>query len=156
MLWLIIGTPMLSGAQPNSQVPSPKAEAAVETIRDIENNVEKAIESGDTTFLQSVFSDDFRFIHFSGEITNKNDSLKQVSEKPYTMRRLDGVQIEMHGDVVITYGLVDINARGEGVNHSYLVKYVRIYRNRGGHWQMIMQQSVDETSSIAFDLFPKH
>ena len=55
-------------------------------------------------------------------------------------------------DVAVTDGLVDISAHGEHGNHSYLMKYVRVYQRRNGHWQMLMQHSVGETSPIAFDI----
>jgi len=121
-------------------------------IRNLEQQVDDAIRTGDTAFLQSVYSDDFRFMHFNGEITNKTESLQQVAKRPYTLRRLDAVKIELHGDVAVTEGLVDISARGDHGNHSYLLKYIRVYQRRNGHWQMLMQHSVGETSPIAFDI----
>lgn len=121
-------------------------------IREVEQHVESAIVSGDTLFLQSVFSDNFRFTHGDGQITNKTDSLKQIAQRPYLMRRLDGLNIEVHGDVAVTYGLVDITARGDHGNHSYLVKYIRVYKHVNGQWEMLMQRTVDETSSISFDV----
>ncbi len=121
-------------------------------LRTLEQQVDDAIRKGDTTFLESVFAADFRFLHADGGITDKAGSLQQVAKRPYTFRHLDAVKIEMHGNVAVIDGLVDVNARGEHGNHSYLVKYVRVYERRDGHWQMLMQRSVGETSSINFDI----
>lgn len=116
----------------------------------MEQRVDTAILNGDTALLQSVFSEDFRFLHFDGELTDKAQSLQQVAKRPYAMRRLDSVKIEMHGDVAITEGLVDISAHGEHGNHSYLVKYIRVYQRKNSQWQMLSQQSVGETLPLAF------
>ena len=121
-------------------------------LRALEQQVDDAIRKGDTTFLESVFAADFRFLHADGGITDKAGSLQQVAKRPYTFRHLDAVKIEMHGNVAVIDGLVDVNAHGEHGNHSYLVKYVRVYQRKDGHWQMLMQRSVGETSSITFDI----
>jgi hypothetical protein len=121
-------------------------------LRALEQQVDDAIRKGDTTFLQSVFAADFRFLHADGGITDKAESLQQVAKRPYTFRHLDAIKIEMHGNVAVIDGLVDVNAHGEHGNRSYLVKYVRIYQRRDGHWQMLMQRSVGETSAITFDI----
>jgi ketosteroid isomerase-like protein len=129
---------------------NPQSLPAEAEIRDLEQRVDTAIFNGDTAFLQNVFSEDFRFMHFDGEVTDKVQSLQQVAKRPYVMRRLDSVKIEMHGDVAITEGLVDISAHGEHGNHSYLVKYLRVYQRKNSLWQMLSQQSVGETSPLAF------
>jgi hypothetical protein len=122
------------------------------TICELEQRVEQAIVNGDTQFLQSIYSDDFRFSHSSGEVTDKAESLRQVAERTYVMRRLDAINIETHGHIIITYGLVDMNARGDHGNRSYLVKYIRTYEKIHGHWKMLMQRSIDVSSSLPFDL----
>lgn len=127
-----------------------QATSAEAELREIEQHVDSAILNGDTEFLQNVFSEDYCFTHFDGEVTDKAQSLQQVTKRPYATRRLDAVKIEMHGDVAVTEGLVDISVHGEHGNHSYLVKYIRVYQQRNGHWQMLMQDSVGETSPIAF------
>lgn len=128
---------------------SPSAEAE---LRDLEQRVDDAIRDGDTPYLKTVFADDYRFIHFNGEVTDKAASLQQLTKRPYLLRHLDAVKIEMHGDVAVTDGLVDINARGEHGGHSYLLKYIRVYQLRNGHWQMLMQHSLAESSPLAFDI----
>jgi ketosteroid isomerase-like protein len=140
--------------QPETSPPE-KQDASAETeLQELEHQVDNAILKGDTTFLQTVFADDYRFLHADGSVTNKTESLQQVAKRPYILRHLDAVNIELHGDVALTDGLVDVNARGEhGTrNHSYLVRYVRVYQHRNGRWVMLMQNSVGETTSMPFDV----
>jgi ketosteroid isomerase-like protein len=151
--WASLAEPKLIRLSlPQTSAQEDRGASAAAELEGLEHRVDDAIRDGDTTFLQSVFAGDFRFLHFNGEITNKAESLQQVSKRPYTLRHLDAVKIEMHGDVAVTDGLVDISAHGEHGNHSYLMKYVRVYQRRNGHWQMLMQHSVGETSPIAFDI----
>jgi len=140
----------LSALQTSAQASQRASDEA--ELRALEQQVDDAIRKGDTTFLESVFAADFRFLHADGGITDKGASLQQVGKRPYTFRHQDAVKIEMHGNVAVIDGLVDVNARGEHGNHSYLVKYVRVYERIDRHWQMLMQRSVGETSSINFDI----
>jgi ketosteroid isomerase-like protein len=140
--------------QPENSPPE-KQDASAETeLQELEHQVDNAILGGDTTFLQTVFADDYRFLHADGSVTNKAESLQQIAKRPYILSHLDAVNIELHGDVALTDGLVDVNARGEhGTrSHSYLVRYVRVYQRRNGRWLMLMQHSVGETTSMPFDV----
>jgi ketosteroid isomerase-like protein len=129
-----------------------QSSSAEAELREVEQRVEIAITNGDVTSLQSVFADDFLFVHFHGDVTDKAASLQQVAKRPYISRHLDGLKIEMHGDVAVTNGLLDISARGEHGASSYLVKYLRVYERRNGHWQMSMQRGLEETAHIAFEV----
>jgi ketosteroid isomerase-like protein len=140
--------------QPETSPPEKQDTSAETELQELEHQVDNAILRGDTTFLQTVFADDYRFLHADGSVTNKTESLQQVAKRPYILRHLDAVNIDLHGDVALTDGLVDVNARGEhGTrNHSYLVRYVRVYQRRNGRWVMLMQNSVGETTSMPFDV----
>jgi ketosteroid isomerase-like protein len=119
-------------------------------IRDLEQHVETAIVSGDTTFLKSVYTDDFRFSHATGQVSTKAQALEEASKRPYASRKLDELNVQLHGDVAVTYGLVSIIAQSDHSHRAYIVRYVRVYQRSNGHWQMLMQRSVDETSSITY------
>jgi ketosteroid isomerase-like protein len=127
--------------------------SAEATIRELEQHVEAAIVSGDTAFLQSVYADDFRFTHYTaGQVSTKTQWLEDVARRPFVSRRIDALDVEIHGSVAVTYGLLDMTAPGEHGQHSFLLKYIRVYEQRNGHWQMLMHRSIDETSSIAFEV----
>ncbi len=120
--------------------------SAEATVRELEEHVEAAIVTGDTAFLQSVYADDFRFTHFTGQIQNKTQWLGNVARRPFVSRKLDVLDVEIHGNVAVTYGQVDMTQRNEHGEHSSLLKYVRVYEHRSGHWQMLTHRSVAETA----------
>ncbi len=123
------------------------------TIRDLEHKVEAAIVNGDTSFLKSVYADDFRFTHYTaGEVSDKAQTLEAFARRPFVSRRIDALNVEIHGDIAVTYGLLDMTSRSNQGEHSFLLKYVRVYEQKDGRWQMLMHRSLEETSPIAFDV----
>jgi ketosteroid isomerase-like protein len=113
------------------------------TIRELEQQVDAAVFSGDVRFLQSVYADDFRFTHGTGKVQNKAEWLEDVGRRPFVSRKLHVLDVEIHGNVAVTYGRLDVTWR-EG--QSVSLNYVRVYQQRNGHWQMLMHRAVEETS----------
>ena len=116
-------------------------------IRRLEQGVEAAIVSGDTTFLQTVFADDFRYTRTTGQIETKAQWLEDVAKRPFVIRKIVNLDIEVHGDVAITDGQLDMTVRNEQGEHSNLVKYLRVYQRRNGQWQLLTHRSLEETAA---------
>jgi ketosteroid isomerase-like protein len=74
--------------------------------------MEAAVVRGDATFLDKICASDFSFTHGDGwtnggvplRVENRAQWLASISKAPYLFRELDSVQVELHGDVAITYG----------------------------------------------------
>lgn len=127
--------------------------AAAEVLA-LEQKIEDAVVRGDVTFVASVLSDDFRFIHGDAWTTggqpladdDKAAFLKRVSAKEYLVHDLDRVQAEVHGDVVITYGRYvslfvpqNRNATPARLNSIW---FERVYAKRNGKWQFLSHRTV--------------
>jgi len=120
------------------------AEAA---IRELEQQVEAAIVSGDTLFLMSVYADDFRMAHATGQIENRTQWLENVARRSFVSRKIVALDVDIHGSVVVTYGKLDMTIRNAQGEHSILLKYIRVYEEKNGHWQMLMHRSFNETTT---------
>jgi len=111
-------------------------------LRAIDQQIEDAVVRADLKFLESVYAKDFRFTHGTGNVQNKDEWLKSVAKKGFLSRKVSLVEVEVHGDVAVTYGRLDVVKSGEG-GEKYSLRYVRVYERKDGRWQMLMHRTVD-------------
>ena len=86
--------------------------AAAEEVLAFERAMEAAVVRGDVAYVDRVSADDLSFTHGDGWTTggkpllvdDKKGFLRRVENKQYLARDLDSVEVEMHGDIAITYG----------------------------------------------------
>jgi len=142
----------LATALAAAQSAKPSGDAA--EVLALEQKIETAVVRGDVSFVSSVLADDFRFIHGDGWTKggaplmddDKAAFLKRVAEREYAVHDLDGVKIEMHGDVAITYGryvslFVPKNRAGSpGQLNS--IWFERVYAKRDGRWTFLSHRTV--------------
>ena len=127
------------------------ADAAAEVLA-FEREMEAAVVRGDVAFLERACSSDFTFTHGDGwttgkpplRVENKAQWLAAVARAPYLARDLDSVQVELHGDVAITYGRYRArNKAGEPGRRAFTVWFERVYARRDGRWQFLSHRTVN-------------
>jgi hypothetical protein len=138
-------TPPVPAAGPASVSP-----AAAEVLA-FERDMEAAVVRGDVAFLDRACTGDFSFTHGDGwttggaplRVENKAQWLASVGKAPYLFRELDSVQVELHGDIAITYG--NYHARfktGEPGRVDFIVWFERVYARQNGRWQYVSHRTV--------------
>lgn len=128
--------------------------AAAEVLA-LEQQIEEAIVRGDVAFIDRVTPADFSFVHGDGwtrggrplMTDDKAAFLKRVAEKEYLVHDLDQVNVEMHGDVAITYGRyvsLFVPANRDPSNPARLnsIWFERVYAKRNGQWQFLSHRTV--------------
>jgi ketosteroid isomerase-like protein len=117
-----------------------------------EKEMEEAVVRGDVVSLDRMCSSDMTFTHGDGWITggaplrveDREQWLAMVSKAPYTMRDLDSVQVELHGDVAITYGRYRAGLKeGNPGKREFTVWFERVYARRNGRWQFLSHRTVN-------------
>jgi len=107
-----------------------------------ERHIAESVVAGDLAALDTVYSADFQFTHGSGQIQTKTEWLAAVEQakasEVFNNRLLRDQVGELHGDVAILEGWIDVRA-----NHDYSVRYVRVYQLRAGRWLMISHRTVE-------------
>ncbi|MBZ5607878.1 MAG: nuclear transport factor 2 family protein [Acidobacteriia bacterium] len=145
LLLLMILACSVSGQKPSS------AAGTVAEVRAFEKKMEAAVVRGDVAYLDRVCASDFSFTHGDGWVTggrplrveNKAQWLESVSKQPYLARDLDSVQVELHGDVAITYGMYRArNKTADPQRSEFTVWFERVYARRGGQWQFLSHRTV--------------
>jgi len=120
-------------------------------VLDFERDMEAAVVRGDVAFLDRACTPDFSFTHGDGwttggqplRVENKAQWLASVGKAPYAFRNLESVQVELHGDIAITYGRYRArNKAGEPGRTDFTVWFERVYTKRAGRWQYVSHRTV--------------
>jgi len=132
--------------------PSSKASStAAADVLAFEKTMEAAVVRGDVGFLDGICAPDFSFTHGDGwttggrplRVENKAQWLASVSKAPYLSRDLDAVQVEMHGDIAITYGKYRARNKSAAPDRgAFTVWFERVYAFRNGRWQYVSHRTV--------------
>jgi ketosteroid isomerase-like protein len=121
-------------------------------VQAFEKEMEAAVVRGDVKFLDRICASDFSFTHGDGwttggaplRVENRAQWLASVSKKPYLSRQLDQVQVELHGDIAITYGMyrARYSAPADPTRADFTVWFERVYARRNGQWQYVSHRTV--------------
>jgi len=135
-------------------IPAPEStefpDAAAEVLA-FERAMEAAVVRGDVAYVDRVSAPDLTFTHGDGWTTggkpllvdDRTSFLKRVENKQYTVRDLDSVKVEMHGDIAVTYGrYVAQNRTGDPGKSWFSVWFERVYAKRDGRWLYVSHRTV--------------
>jgi hypothetical protein len=131
---------------------STAASGTAEDVLAFEKEMEAAVVRGDVKFLDRICASDFSFTHGDGwtsggqplRVENRAQWLTAVSKRPYLSRDLDQVQVELHGDIAITYGMYRARfiAPADPKRADFTVWFERVYARRNGQWQYVSHRTV--------------
>ncbi|HUQ30613.1 MAG TPA: nuclear transport factor 2 family protein [Pyrinomonadaceae bacterium] len=125
-----------------AQVSWGRVDATVE-IKQLEQRIEDAVVKADIKFLESVYANDFRFTHGDGEVQNKAEWLGLVAKREIVSRKIYTLDVEVHGNVAVTFGRLDTLWRGDNKDDRYALKYMRVYERRKGRWVLLSHRTVE-------------
>jgi ketosteroid isomerase-like protein len=110
------------------------------TLRELDASIDTLASKGDFDALGPLLAADFRYNHSTGHSQDKSEWLEGL--KPLVGRRervASAIQVEVHGDVAVAMGDLDI-VWTDG-RHNY-DRYVRTYRRSDGSWLVMSQRTV--------------
>src|SRR5687768_10883669 len=101
-------------------------------LRELDSSIDKLASKGEFDALAALLDADFRYNHSTGHSQSKSEWLEGL--RPLVGRRdrlASSIEIELHGDLAVAMGDLDI-VWTDG-RHNY-DRYVRVYRAKDGHW----------------------
>ena len=134
--------------------PEPASGAAAEVLR-LERQIGAAIVNGDVAFYDRVTADNFVMTHSDRWTTgaapllidDKASFRQRISNRSYVSMDFDSVKLEVHGNVVITYGRYVSNMRGVAPDRAWFsVWYEKVYAKRNGQWSYLSHRTVHGAS----------
>lgn len=110
----------------------------------INQQIDDYVVSRNVKGLDSLYGEDFVFSHGSGRVEGKKNWLGSVSRNNYPQRQHDSVRVEMHPGVAILKGKMFIQRIDKDKTARYHLRYIRVYANRLGRWQLISHSTTHE------------
>jgi ketosteroid isomerase-like protein len=109
-------------------------------LRELDARIDELASKGDFDALGALLAEDFRYNHSTGLSQNKAEWLAGLGSFLGRRERVaSGIQVEVHDDVAVAMG--DLDVIWTDGRHAY-DRYVRVYRRQGGRWLAISQRTV--------------
>ncbi|MCS5687520.1 MAG: nuclear transport factor 2 family protein [Acidimicrobiales bacterium] len=137
VMFLLVGWPVgVTIAQNSDEV----------VLRSLERAQANAVVEMDFDVLEEIYADDFIFTHGTGEVHDKTRWFDALSSgRDYLSREHEMIEIELHGDLGIVYGVLLVHAKINGVEGQFRARYVRVYKQRGDRWLLVSHRTVDQS-----------
>ena len=122
-------------------MPEPATESGAESLEITDQTIDTAISEQNRAVLEALLADDFIYTHSNGRSQDKAAFIGGVVARENPSRRLlSGIAVELHGEICVTRGDLDIEYRDDRPNHY--MRYVRVYRRTGGGWRAFSHRTV--------------
>src|ERR1700730_7671931 len=119
-------------------------QSASDVLRQLDVLVDTSVSDRDAATLGSVLADDFVYTHSNGRSQSKREFIDAIAGREQPPRRvLSEIEAELHGDVAVTRGNLDIEYADERPN--LYMRCVRVYRLSSHHWRPISHRTVYAT-----------
>lgn len=167
----VLACPLIMTGQGTSQVAAPAPAAArppnppevlakdatgdAAAVLDLAQKIEEATVKGDVAFVAANTSDDFTMVHGDqwtrglppALFDDKAGYLKRVKEKQYIVHDIAETKLELHGEVIITYGrYVSLYAPPDRnpatAPRLASIWFERVYAKRNGQWQFLSHRTI--------------
>ncbi len=104
----------------------------------------------DIAVLRELIGDDLRYVHASGTDETKQQYLDKLASRHYVYKALipGHRDFRVLGDVVLVNGHIGIEVISNGKDKLIQSKYLQIWAQRSGRWQMVAWQSTQEPMAM--------
>ena len=110
----------------------------------LDQTIDTAMSRQDRSVLNSALADDFIYTHSNGRSQPKEEFITGVLHRTDPPERIvSDVHGEVHGDIAVTRGNLDIHYHDDRPN--LYMRYVRVYRRAGSDWLAISHRTVYAT-----------
>ncbi|HVG40703.1 MAG TPA: nuclear transport factor 2 family protein [Chitinophagaceae bacterium] len=118
-------------------------------ILSLDRKIQQAVVIGDTALINSSIANDFVFTHglLDGEIDTKTTwkKLAKAKIKTYVSRDVDSATVELHNNIAIVVGRLNVKARFEEENKlqtfCYSLHFIHVYAKRKDKWLFISHKT---------------
>ena len=120
---------------------APEANAAAAALIALDPKMDTAMAQGDGATLESLLAPDFIYTHSNGTSQPKREFIDAIVRREGRPRRdLSEIAAEVHGDVGVTRGNLDVVYYDD--RPTLYFRYVRVYRANPAGWQPISHRTV--------------
>ncbi len=110
-----------------------------QVVEQLEDQIRRALLSGDAPTLDKVLADDFLGISANGTLSNKQQYLRRIGKREHQFSKIDvierKVRVQPASAIVVT--TADVVGKLDSVNIDGIFRYTRVYsRDPGGPWKL--------------------
>ena len=112
-----------------------------EQLRKIEQDWADAYVKRDTSFAQTVTSDDFAFVGPDGNVVKKDDYIKSMTgDTIFAEFRLENLNVRIYGDAAVVIGTCAIKAQAKEEDESGKFSFTDVFVKQKGEWKAVSGQ----------------
>ena len=121
--------------------------AAVADILEVERCWVQAHRDLDLATLEEILDDEYLQIRSDGSLMGKPEALESYrsGKRTWDLARSDDYRISIHGRTAILIGRWRGRGSNEGIPFDYTARFLSVYRNAGGRWKLLAEQSTPLT-----------
>lgn len=114
-----------------------------QAIIDLDRRRMDALCKQDIPTLNALLADDLVYTHSSARVDTKQSLIGgiEAGTTVYTSIETSDVQAQAFGDAVVLTGVARISVMSSGRPNSFGIRFIDVYANKGGQWQMVAWQS---------------
>ncbi len=117
------------------------SEANETALADRNLAIDDCLSRADVIGLARHLAENFHYTHSNGLEQTRDEYIEVYrARKDPPLRKLSENVVELHGDIAITRGNIDVVF--EDQRPTLLVRYVRVWRKDGGQWMAISQRTL--------------
>ena len=115
----------------------------------LDREIQQAVVIGDTLLIDTTVAPDFVFTHglLNGDVDTKSTwrDFARVNPKTFLSREVDSAVVEIHDDMAMVLGRLNVKANFEDDNKMqtfcYSLHYVHLYQKRNNRWLFISHRT---------------
>jgi hypothetical protein len=102
-----------------------------------------AMVAQDVATMEKLIADDLVYTHSSARIDTKQSLIGNMKSGStvYTQMEPSDVEAKDLGDAVVLTGTAKVTVQGARGEMKFGIRFIDVYANRGGQWQMVAWQS---------------
>jgi hypothetical protein len=106
------------------------------TLLALNQQIDTWVVKADTANLSKAYAADFVFNHGSGRVDNKQSWLVSASKGSFTSRQHDSAKVELHTNLAIIRGKLNVEKKNNTKPDMYYLWYIRVFTNNNHIWQL--------------------
>ena len=117
----------------------PKDSSAVDTIKQLEQEMGDAMVAGDTATLNQIYADDWATVGSSGEVTTKKTLLSDFKSFHDKLEWFENgpIDVQVFGNVAVACATVKEKRTRDGKDTSGQFVWVDLLEKRAGKWVVV-------------------
>ena len=115
-------------------------------IKKLDADIQNAVASGDTSFLEKHLANDLIFTHSDGRKDGKEDWIKFANEGLWESRTANVLETELHNKIAVVYGILDIKTKfseADGKSRCYNLSYYHLFRYTNDTWKLFSHRTIE-------------